>query len=417
DELSDNDGLDDSDFENEAADIKNLAEDTLSQLLADAFPEDADAEADASDTLVTGGEAEKDATEPSTPLRARVIKMKRSDFEAAVADGALDEAFDVLEEDALDDEPAEAILSPEDEADLQSELDAVTAELEADADATSHALDDLSDPLQDAETEAFEDDFPGAAEESAFDDEEEDTEFTDEVPAKRSLLGETERPLSRLFNEAENHLDTPEASRRRSAIQHLRAAVEANEAEADAGSDLRRGADEGIYRSDIADVMRSNDAEDTVEAQKGQRANVTRPRRPIESRPAPLKLVAEQRVDTERDPVRPRRVSAAQTADQVELPQDASSFSEFAEDLGANNLSELLEAAAAYMADVEGRVQFSRPMLMGKLKQATAQDFSREDSLKSFGQLLRNGKLKKLKGGRFTVTDETDFRSAKRDAG
>ncbi|MEM7596150.1 MAG: hypothetical protein AAF382_00545 [Pseudomonadota bacterium] len=414
DQDAEDDGFEDDAFENEAADIKNLAEDTLSQLLADAIPHDTDDEADESAAL--DGDIEEDDTAVSTPLRARVIKMKRSDFEAAIADGALEEAFDVLEDDAFDDEPAEAILSPEDEADLQSELDAVTAELEADAEPVSQDQDDLSDTYLAAEEDAFEDDFAEHAEDSAVETADDDTEFEEDVPAKSRLLSETDRPISRLFDETDSHLDTPEASRRRSAIQHLRAAVEANEAEADAGSELRRGADEGIYRSDIADVMRNNEAEDTVEAQQSEGTNVTRPRRPIETRPAPLKLVAEQRVDTDNGPVRPRRVSAASSAESVELPQDADSFSEFAEDIGANNLSELLEAAAAYMADVEGRVQFSRPMLMGKLKQATAQDFSREDSLKSFGQLLRNGKLKKLKGGRFTVTDETDFRAAKRDA-
>ncbi|MEO0750662.1 MAG: hypothetical protein AAFY25_02570, partial [Pseudomonadota bacterium] len=328
--------------------------------------------------------------------------------------------FDVLEEDAFDNEPAEAILSPEDEADLQSELDAVTAELEADTDAAAQSLEDIEDARKDAETEAFGDTFEDeGTPDEAFDEHHEDTAFEENVPAKSRLLGDTDGPVSRLFDEAESHLDTPEASRRRSAIQHLRAAVEANEAEADAGSALRTGADEGIYRSDIADVMRSNDAEDTVEAQISDEAASTRSRarRPIESRPAPLKLVAEQRVDTARDPVRPRRVSTARTSEPLELPQDTDSFSEFAEDIGANNLSELLEAAAAYMADVEGRVQFSRPMLMGKLKEATAEDFSREDSLKSFGQLLRNGKLQKLKGGRFTVTDETDFRAKTRNAG
>ncbi len=400
----------DDTFENEAADIKNLTEDTLSQLLADAIPEEAETGDEAVEIL--DGE-EDDVT--LSPLRARIIKMKRSDFEAAVSGGELEESFDMLEEDEFEDEPAEAILSPEDEADLQSELDAVTAELEADTEATSRSMEDIAETYKDAEAEAFGDTF----EDEAPVAEDLEDEYEEDLPRKSKLLGETDRPISRLFDEAESHLDTPEATRRRSAIQHLRAAVEANQAEANAGSELLRGADDEIYRSDIADVMRTNDAEDTVDVQLSDDGGSTRPRtrRPVESRPAPLKLVAEQRVDTAREPVRPRRVSATQASETVEMTQDAHSFSEFAEDIGANNLSDLLEAAAAYMADVEGRVQFSRPMLMGKLKEATAEDFSREDSLKSFGQLLREGKLQKLKGGRFTITDETDFRAKKRDAG
>ena len=69
------------------------------------------------------------------------------------------------------------------------------------------------------------------------------------------------------------------------------------------------------------------------------------------------------------------------------------------------------------MADVEGRDQFSRPMLMGKIKEVEQERFTREDGLRSFGHLLRQGKLQKLKGGRFAVTETTEFRAAARQAG
>ena len=142
-------------------------------------------------------------------------------------------------------------------------------------------------------------------------------------------------------------------------------------------------------------------------------AEPVRSRRPAsEPRQAPLKLVAEQRIDTPREPVRPRRVSAAQMAAEAETVATDGGFSEFAEEIGATTLPELLEAAAAYMADVEGREQFSRPMLMGKLKEVDGESFTREDGLRSFGHLLREGKLQKVKGGRFSITDQTEFRAA-----
>ena len=99
-------------------------------------------------------------------------------------------------------------------------------------------------------------------------------------------------------------------------------------------------------------------------------------------------------------PVRPRRVAAV--ADPVETP-DGESFADYAAcEMGATKLPELLEAAAAYMSFVEGRKQFSRPQLMTKVRQVSAEDgFSREDGLRSFGQLLRSGKIEKIKGGRF----------------
>lgn len=394
-------------FEEDTSDFEDLAQDTLSQLLADAVPEDE--EEDSFDTAAFDGDADEDANfededTSETPLRARVIKMKRSDFEAAVADGAFEESFDMLEEDAEDDEPAEAILSPEDEADLQSELDAVTAELEAEMDMSEETDTDL---------EASDEDEASELQEDAEQDEETDP------PVKSQMLDKSDRPVSRLFDEAQSQLNTPEATRRRNAIQHLRAAVEANTAETDAGSELTPVKDEGAYRDDIADVMRTNDAEDTVEAQMTDGATPTRARsrRPVESRPAPLKLVAEQRVDVPSDPVRPRRVSTAHLNDTTELPSDAGSFSDFAEDNGATDLPALLEAAAAFVSDVEGRPQFSRRTLMGKIDEFSADAFSREDRLKSFGQLLRHGKLQKLKGGQFTVTDETDYRTQARNVG
>ncbi len=462
---------DDADLEEDDLEIESVAEDTLSQLLADTIPDDetdaadeyadaaeaeeyaedeeeaADALADFADDLedeadaatyaddrdetseplvltqaqmadepALDGEIEDDEEDQGeTPLRARVIKMKRSDFEAAMANGQFEETFDELEEDEQEPEAENALqkqvdaaldpegprLTPEEEADLQSELDAVAAE------------------LRDAEIDEL-------------DAEEEQAEEPAPVRRKSLLLeeGDQDEDVSRLFEDAESHLTAPETNRRRSAIQHLRAAVEANAAEKDAGSALRKDADEDPYRSDIARVMRPTQADESepeveqehapAEMHEDDEPEAPRParaRRPIEARPAPLKLVAEQRIDTPRDPVRPRRVSAAKTEEPAEIAPGNDSFSEFAEDIGAANLSELLQAAAAYMADVEGRVQFSRPMLMGKLKEATEQEFSREDSLKSFGQLLRNGKLQKLKGGRFAITDETEFRPKKRDAG
>jgi hypothetical protein len=142
------------------------------------------------------------------------------------------------------------------------------------------------------------------------------------------------------------------------------------------------------------------------------------------ARPAPLKLVAEQRIDTAAQPVRPRRITradlvtgtSAATATATDLDhdmqEDAPGFAEFAEQMGASSLTDMLEAAAAYMADIEGMPQFSRPMLMQKLREAQEDEFSREDGLRSFGQLLRQGKLQKLKGGRFAVTSVTDFRQS-----
>ena len=83
-----------------------------------------------------------------------------------------------------------------------------------------------------------------------------------------------------------------------------------------------------------------------------------------------------------------------------------------------SELPDLLEAAAAYTAFVEGNKLFSRPQLMRRVASfETGDEFSREAGLRSFGQLLRQGKIQKLKRGQFTITEETRFNPEARMAG
>ena len=96
---------------------------------------------------------------------------------------------------------------------------------------------------------------------------------------------------------------------------------------------------------------------------------------------------------------------------------DADMLARIAEELGATELPDLLEAAAAYLVYVEGRDQFSRPQLMTKVRMVQEENFSREDGLRSFGQLLRQGKIEKIAGGRFTVSDRISFKPDTRAVG
>ncbi len=410
------------------------AEDTLAQLLADAMPDATEPEAEArpepvaeaaadetaeadslSEPLVLTGDVqivdeEPAAAEGERPLRARVVKMKRADFEAAIAGGQIEED---LEEDEL--AAGGSGLSPEEEADLQRELAEVEAELGMDTAFDAKTDDAIAATDAEAEPEAEAEAAERGGRDTVADDENEKPAGARETRGiERLRTAAAERDVSRLFDETDTQLEEPESTRRRSAIQHLRAAVAATKAEKRAVSRLveepDEEPDEDAYGPDLDSVVRPRRPMPTTER--------ARSRRPAETRPAPLKLVAEQRVDTPREPVRPRRVTAAQAAAAATAQvETAGGFSEFAEQIGATTLSELLEAAAAYMADVEGREQFSRPMLMGKLKEVELEDFSREDGLRSFGHLLRQGKLQKVKGGRFSVTDQTEYREEARSAG
>ena len=396
-----------------------ISEDTLAQLLADAMPEEA---ADI-DTAPASDEANaQDDGEERPAVMARVVKMKRSEFEAAISEGYLqeDEADSDFGDNLFGDDSG---LSAEEEADLQRELAEVEAEFKK---PDQDLAEDFDSPLklteadqvqESVEDEALEAPEQETAAEASTESEQPEAELEEAMsPRGISKLQRAERQadLARIFDEADTQLDEPESNQRRNAIQHLRAAVAATRAEKKAGASLKQDVDESPYRDDLANVVRPRRPEAGDGRPRSSRPSVT------PSSPAPLKLVAEQRVDVESRPVRPRRISKASMAEAETLaptPDVDGSFTDFAEEMGAKGLPELLEAAAAYMSDVEGRSQFSRPMLMGKLKEVEGREFSREDGLRSFGQLLRQGKLQKLKGGRFCVTDSTDFRAEERNAG
>ncbi|MFX0540454.1 hypothetical protein ACEWPM_001810 [Roseovarius sp. S4756] len=410
-------------------------DDTLSQLLADAMGSEratTDVAVDkTADDIDEDDEDERaDLQDAEPPLAARVIKMKRSDLDAALASGDLEAEMDAA------DRPSD--LSPEAEAELQRELAEVEAELQharapetVIPDVTHAPMDDKTQAedatLDEADEDMGRDDADHAEEDRAEEDEaasllaekdksdDEEARVEETAPIRASHLGTpaSDAQAARIFDEANTQLEEPEANQRRSAIQHLRAAVAATRAERRAGSAMEADVDDQPYRKDLQSAVRPRRPRPLASG------TTPRPSTNPAARPAPLKLVAEQRVDTPTQPVRPRRITRADLATapapDIERPQhaeqeDAPGFAEFAEQMGANSLTDMLEAAAAYMADVEGMPQFSRPMLMQKLREAQEDEFTREDGLRSFGLLLRQGKLQKLKGGRFAVTSVTEFR-------
>lgn len=222
-----------------------------------------------------------------------------------------------------------------------------------------------------------------------------------------------EAAMSRILTQTNAELAEPQSSRRRDAIAQLKAAVAATEAARRLGDVTADDSDEEVenaFRDDLRQVVRPR---------RAPRIEELRSERP---RPAPLKLVAAQRVDLPAQalgaagPVRPRRVSLP-VEPAVPAPaasQGAGSFAEFAEEMGASALPDLLEAAAAYTAFVEGVEDFSRPQLMKKVIQVAPDGVSREDGLRSFGTLLRQGRIMKVRNGRFQVSGESRFNPERR---
>ena len=235
-----------------------------------------------------------------------------------------------------------------------------------------------------------------------------------------------EPAFDRILEETNSKMQDREGTRRRSAIAHLKAAVAATKADRMLKRENSRELDEEEqrdYREDLAKVVRPRRSE--------QRESAAEKARPgsVGASAAPLVLASSQRIDTPADDAgrpdsRPRRVAAMIAIDdEYEMlddgaQEDDSDFVAYAEALGARDLPDLLEAAAAYTAFVEQQPSFSRPQIMRRAAAIeTDEEFTREAGLRSFGQLLRQGKIRKLQRGQFTISENTRFHPEARFAG
>ena len=106
---------------------------------------------------------------------------------------------------------------------------------------------------------------------------------------------------------------------------------------------------------------------------------------------------------------------AAETEEDEDLAEDSkeineSGFASFAELVGARSMAEMLEAAAAYATCVENREQFTRPQLMRRMMaSAGGKSVSREDGLRSFGTLLRTGRIEKVTRGHYSLAETSPY--------
>ena len=323
--------------------------------------------------------------------RARLIKVRRDDV-ASEPEFTPSNAKDT--ETASE---AATLLAAEAEADLRRELRALQQQ---DTQSTLAKTDDTED------------------------------EAGPEDDARQRLDPAGEAAVSRLIEQTNEAMAVPENRRRLSAIAHLKAAVAATVADrfAKGGAAPKEAETKRLdpYREDLARVVRPQHPSSSDEAQSTPR-------------PAPLVLVSAQCIDRPRSapidgaptlsavpnsPVRPRRVTSAVLAvdpaseiddddediDTANVFSDARGFAEFSERLGANSLAEILEAAAAYSVCIERRPYFSRPQLMSQIGALSSDsEYTREDGLRTFGALLREGRIQKIKRGQFVLTESSRY--------
>ncbi len=430
----------------EADAAEEAAEDEVEAVAEESAEEAPEAEAASAD----------DAAEQDDDIMSSVLSTEpeAADLEAPVEGGAAEEApldlqaFQLAGAETAEEEPqatAEAAEETAEEDDFEASLTA--------------ALSAADETPEEGNAEEAEDDFEASltaalAEDGETAEAEEAEEEAEEPQPKRRVFslrrpvvvkgsgteadvqpeaasaeeepqgdpfGDQAEDAERIFAQAEDHMDEPEGRNRRAAIAQLKAAVAATEAARSLGEDdAGAAAAEDPYRDDLSRVVRPRRRSPSDEG-----AATERPETPKTTEASPLKLVASQRVDDDDEAaqqvsapaasVLPRRVSVREMerrqSEAEENPESASrSFSEYASSVGATGLSDLLEAAAAYTSFVEKRESFSRPQIIRKIKEMSGDEFSREDSLRSFGALLRQGRITKLRGGQFQVTQDTRFR-------
>jgi len=387
--------------------------------------------------------------------RARVNKIRRHDKAPAATNAAdtlaalTDAEGDHSEEPASATPPApqpdQSALSAEAEAALQHDLAALSAQI---GPVESLGVEPAAVPTLDLSFEASLD--AALADELATAVIEADK--TDKLPAPVT----DDAAVERILAQTNTQLEVPETKRRRSAIAHLKAAVLATVADRKINPNASKNEAAvrmNPYRQDLNQAVRPTPVAD----------------RPASDRPAPLVLVSAQRIDRPRDaaadaqrpvpqivpntnptpipaaavlhPVRPRRVTSsgpvgnlafapqpardisddltADDLEQVFATASKQSFAEFADRLGAASLPELMEAAGAYCTLVLDTPSFTRPQLFKQMQQMPElAEMSREDSLRGFGKLLRDGRIQKSVRGQFTLSEASSLlHEARRIAG
>lgn len=398
-------------------------------------------------TALDGGDAGGDvddgaADEPAKVSRVlRVKRQRRDDGKDSIVISQTNTPESDGIEDATEVETASDALTADAEADLAAELARAESDTRAELKATTAPLpplsldDTLRVAVQEIATKADED-LPVAQDEDAP-----KSELHHEIEALLSTMeaesrmdarrerraqvfddqevAQDDTALERILAETNTQMDDQDASRRRNSISHLKAAVQATRADQTSGDDkseTKEEQQETVYRSDLAQAVKPPSA-DATKSPEPQRAS-------------PLVLVSEQRVkeaDADQDTsataardrvIRPRRVNVSTSrkrSDAAGTDPDAEpvvndnpeldAFTAFTADIDRADIPGYMRAAAAFVTQESGEVHFNRPTVVKLVTQLDVPGgITREDALRAFGRLLREGDIIKVAQGCYSLT-------------
>ena len=321
--------------------------------------------------------------EPAGPAESVAEKLRR--IRAVVSRSVvLEEAVDIRRELAPNaDDPNKRDRALSDTIrQIQSDL----AEEDEENDTIESTAEDITDAVSEADDGSEDDDDGWNIDLSAV--AAAARQETGSEDGRATLAPQPDSHVGRLLDETDTKLNEDETVRRRRVISQMRAAVAATKADRLVSRQVSREeseeAEKDPYRADLSDAVEDEPAS----AKSSERPKST-----------PLVLVSSQRIDSDKP---------------GDVPHG---FAAFITSVGARELPELIEAAAAYTVFTEGQISFTRPEIMKRVARVDPTlQMSREDSLRSFGQLLRQGTFRKLERGQFTIEKSTRFNPDQRTA-
>ncbi len=270
----------------------------------------------------------------------------------------------------------------------------------------------------------------------------EDTDATDavaETPAEKPKAADDiqreEAALERLLETTNSKLDNPAHARKSNALERLKAAVAATEAERRLRNDPAKTERPKVqkiessveFKSRMSEVRRTH--EDVVKISRpkskktGDRArgaiatlilgkdqrvgkDAAEAAAPVKKPAADGQQTAERTVERAKPAlkiVRPEPDNAP--ASDQPAAQKTSEFARFANQIGATTLHELLEASAAYISIVENKKRYSQGRIIGHVsKVMDKSEFSKEAASRSLNRLMREGRILRVKKDRFTIS-------------
>jgi hypothetical protein len=121
---------------------------------------------------------------------------------------------------------------------------------------------------------------------------------------------------------------------------------------------------------------------------------------PTDAAPAPVALSRDD-MDAEDDDGAPMPRAAPVSA------KAAANFVDYLEQNQAEQMTHAVELGAAYLLHRHGAADFTRTQLMGMVRNASEDDMDREDVLRAFGTLLRDGIFQKVARGQYCLTTKS----------